>query len=110
MAFYECAIDGSGSVTIDGEKVINKMAINTLDLSSSELQSIFESEIESLGFGEAASISTLPYGFAYGCAVIYNNEIHILGGNATSPFTQHYNITSKKTVIPYFAKKLTKLF
>ena len=86
------------------------MAINTLDLSSSELQSIFETELESLGFGETVSISTLPYNFVYGSAVVYNNEIHILGSTNSSSSQYHYNITSKKTVIPCFAKKLTKLF
>ena len=35
------------------------------------------------------SISTLPYGFYNGCAVILNNEIHILGGSDGN-YTKHY--------------------
>ena len=34
-------------------------------------------------------ISTLPYGFVTGACVLYNNEIHIMGGNI-SPYNQHY--------------------
>ena len=37
------------------------------------------------------SVSTLPYNFSYGSAVIYNNEIHILGGNySSSTSLKHY--------------------
>lgn len=82
---------------------------------------MYNNEIHIMGTGYSSSLYTrhykynstslwtyttiLPYNFYFGSAVVYNNDIHILGGNATSPFTQHYNITSKKTVIPYFAKK-----
>ena len=34
------------------------------------------------------SVSTLPYSFCYGSAVVYNNEIHILGGSNST--TKHY--------------------
>ena len=34
------------------------------------------------------SVSTLPYDFNNGCAVVYNNEIHILG--STNHRTKHY--------------------
>ena len=36
------------------------------------------------------NISTLPYKFYGGSAVILNNEIHILGGNNSSCYTKHY--------------------
>ena len=39
-------------------------------------------------------ISTLPYNFYYGSAVVYNNEIHILGGisgGSTSTKQYKYN-------------------
>ena len=32
----------------------------------------------------------LPYPFSYGCAVVYNNEIHILGSNQNGNYTKHY--------------------
>jgi N-acetylneuraminic acid mutarotase len=35
-------------------------------------------------------MSTLPYDFCYGCAVVYNNEIHILGSNTSGNGTKHY--------------------
>ena len=36
------------------------------------------------------SVSTLPYEFYNGSAVIYNNEIHILGGGVSDNQTNHY--------------------
>ena len=37
------------------------------------------------------NVSTLPYQFYFGSAVIYNNEIHILGSyNSSSDYTNHY--------------------
>lgn len=40
--------------------------------------------------GSWKSVSTLPYTLNSACAIIYNNEIHILGSGNTSPCTQHY--------------------
>ena len=37
------------------------------------------------------NISTLPYGFVGGAGVVYDNKIHILGGNSTNSNTKHYN-------------------
>ena len=46
--------------------------------------------IDSLSKSKVGSVSTLPYSFGTDDgAVIYNNEIHILGGSV-SPYTQHY--------------------
>ena len=36
------------------------------------------------------SVSTLPYSFYNGCAVVLNGEIHILGSNDSSNYTKHY--------------------
>ena len=36
------------------------------------------------------SISTLPYSFYNGSAVVYNNEIHILGSSNSGNYTKHY--------------------
>ena len=38
--------------------------------------------------GEWKSVSTLPYSFQGGCAVVYNDELHILGGQVDA--TAHY--------------------
>ena len=35
-------------------------------------------------------VSILPYSFYYGSAVVYNNEIHILGSDDSSYKTKHY--------------------
>ena len=51
------------------------------------------------------SVSTLPYKFSQGSAVVYNNEIHILGDIDSSYYTAHYkwNGTSWTSVstLPY---------
>ena len=53
------------------------------------------------------SVSTLPYNFSNGSAVVLNNEIHILGGSSggSTGFTNHYkfNGTSWESVstLPY---------
>ena len=36
------------------------------------------------------AISAMPYNFEYGSAVVYNYEIHILGGSVTGVNTKHY--------------------
>ena len=61
---------GGAKVTIDGVKVKDKLDLIT------ELMDV--------------SGSTLPYNFYYGCAVVLNNEIHILGGYYGSSGTSHY--------------------
>ena len=43
------------------------------------------------------SVSTLPYGFRHGSAVVLNNEIHILGGYDSR--TKHYIVA-----IPLYKK------
>jgi N-acetylneuraminic acid mutarotase len=51
------------------------------------------------------SVSTLPYDFAGGSAVVYNNEIHILGGGSSSVDTKHYKLGGTQWVsastLPY---------
>ena len=49
------------------------------------------------------SVSTLPYEFCKGSAVVYNNEIHILGGNRDRTKHYKYNGTSWSSVstLPY---------
>ena len=54
-----------------------------------------------------SSVSTLPYDFKYGIAIVYNNEIHILGSSNSSYYTSHYkyntstNTWSSVSTIPY---------
>ena len=50
--------------------------------------------------------STLPYGFYNGSAVVYNNEIHILGGDYDSAtYKNHYKYNgsswTKVSTLPY---------
>ena len=47
--------------------------------------------------------STLPYDFYYGCAVVYENEIHILGGKSNSTGHYKWNGTSwtQVSTLPY---------
>ena len=51
------------------------------------------------------SVSTLPYNFSSGAAVVLNDEIHILGGGSSTTQTNHYkyNGTSWESVstLPY---------
>lgn len=51
------------------------------------------------------SVSTLPFSFTQGSAVIYNGEIHILGSNVSADRTKHYkwNGTSwtEVSTLPY---------
>lgn len=51
------------------------------------------------------SVSTLPYYFHNGSAVVLNNEIHILGSSSSGTYTKHYKYdgTSWKSVstLPY---------
>ena len=55
--------------------------------------------------GGSISVSTLSYDFYCGCAVVYNNELHILGGGSSSYQRYHYkwNGTSWVSVstLPY---------
>ena len=49
------------------------------------------------------SISTLPYEFYHGSAVVYNNEIHILGGSGNKTAHYKWNGTSRtsESTLPY---------
>ena len=48
-------------------------------------------------------VSSLPYGFYQGCAVVYNNEIHILGGYATNKSHYKWNGSTwtQVSTLPY---------
>ena len=51
------------------------------------------------------SVSTLPYNFSNGSAVVYNNEIHILGSYDSSSYTKHYKFDGSSwtsvSTLPY---------
>ena len=55
---------------------------------------------------EWTSVSTLPYSFFSGSVVVYNNEIHILGGLNNS--TAHYTIAEPVTIIETTYSSITK--
>ena len=42
-----------------------------------------------------SSVSTLPYDFYQGSAILLNNEIHILGSGNSSYRTSHYKISGE---------------
>ena len=50
-------------------------------------------------------VSTLPYDFSWGSAVVFNNEIHILGGRDTGAATKHYKYNGSSwtsvSTLPY---------
>ena len=52
-----------------------------------------------------SNVSTLPYSFYNGCAVVYNDEIHILGSKNSSHTRDHYKYDgtswSKVSTLPY---------
>ena len=52
-----------------------------------------------------SNVSTLPYSFYNGCAVVYNDEIHILGSKDSSHTRDHYKYDgtswSKVSTLPY---------
>ena len=64
-----------------------------------------EKYIDEIG-SACVSVSTLPYGFSSGSAVVYNNDIHILGGgNASIAQTNHYKFNGSSwesvSTLPY---------
>ena len=67
MAFYNASLVGSGGSG-----------------------SAFASPLGKLVANGVVSESTLPYDFRYGSAVVYNNEIHILGNYSSGSQTYHY--------------------
>ena len=75
MAFYNASLVGSGGSG-----------------------SAFASPLGKLVANGVVSESTLPYNFYNSCAVVYNNEIHILGSNykdsnGNYPYkTKHYKV------------------
>ena len=56
----------------------------------------FELNVDSAKW--VTAISTLPYNFEYGSAVVYNNEIHILGGSSGDLLTKHYKYNGSSWV------------
>ena len=67
--------------------------------------SIDVSELEIYGKIINQSVSTLLYDFYDGSAVVYNNEIHILGSYASGNYTKHYKWDGKSwtsvSTLPY---------
>ena len=72
MAYFRCGGGSSGGakVYLDGKEVNENMSLvtNYMDI----------------------KVSTLPYSFGHGSAVVLNNEIHILGSASTYEERKHY--------------------
>ena len=86
--FFKCKGGSGSNVTIDGVEVEDDLAL------SSGVKY------------ENKSVSTLPYSFYYGCAVVQKDEIHIMSTtNSSSYYKYHYkyNGTSwtKLSDLPY---------
>ena len=74
MNYFRCGNGSGSSVIIDGKEVD-------------------EVTLESVLANENKSISTLPYSFYNGSAVVLNDEIHILGGGDGDTRIKHYSVT-----------------
>ena len=101
VGYYKLAQLETQKVDVGGINAdINSLRGNITTLQNTPI-CVFTNESYSLN----ESVSTLPYNFYGGCAVVYNNEIHILGGSDSSNYTKHYkwNGSSWVTVstLPY---------
>lgn len=89
--------DGATAVVLNGE-------IHILGFynGSDRLQNISHYKYSN---GSWSKVSELPHEFLGGCAVIYNNEIHILGGRISPAITSHYKYSNGEWVevstLPY---------
>ena len=67
---------------------------SSLNNNSSGFQQVIKDYTYSSASSEIYDFSkytpTLPYNFHLGSAVVYNNEIHILGSNNSDYYTKHY--------------------
>ena len=80
MSYYKCKTDGVGGGSVDGPRYITKIngKIQNRDIEFKVIDMIW------------SSVSTLPYKFRNSSAVVYNNEIHILGSAVSGNETKHY--------------------
>jgi len=78
--------DNPENVSIDGDKVSREMNMVTtkIPIYKNNIESSFTRDID------------IPYDFYLGAAVVYNNEIHILGGYEYE--TRHYKFDGEKWV------------
>ena len=72
-----------------------------VSINGGELKDVESLDLNTIFDGNWGDVSTLPYEFYNGGAILLNNEIHILGGynsNSGSGLTMHYKYnTSTKT-------------
>ena len=80
-----------------GGGILTKIFIDGVEITEN-INLIKEGEIN-------LSVSTLPYNFYDGSAVVYNNEIHILGGIPSDARTNHYKYNGTEwtlvSTLPY---------
>ena len=95
MSYYKCKTDGVGGGSVDGPRYITKIngKIQNKDI---------EFKVKDMNW---ISVSTLPYKFRNSSAVVYNNEIHILGTQETDCTIKHYKYDGSKwtnvSTLPY---------
>ena len=83
-----------------------------VSINGGELKDIESLDLNTTFDGNWSNVSTLPYNFTYGGAIVLNNEIHILGSgrysNSSYPYSRyHYkynastNTWSSVSTLPY---------
>ena len=85
MPYFKCENIGGGS---DGPRYITR--ING-EIQNRDIKLITNG-------GSNVNVSTLPYNFYQGSAVVLNNEIHILGTSDSISRTKHYLIRMLYTI------------
>ena len=84
MTYFKCSAINPNeiTITINGTKIDHSVSLKKTDVVN---------DIE---------LSTLPYEFNKGSAVVLDNEIHILGSeDSSSNYTKHYMIQATHYVI-----------
>ena len=76
---------------------------------NNEIHIIYSTRHYKWNGSEWTKLSNLPAGFTSGSAIVFNGEIHLLGGNA-SPYTQHYKWNGSEwtsvSILPHKTEKM----
>lgn len=94
--YYGCSVCHNGLLFILG---------NHSYYESGYSKKIYVYSNSSWGNSYSIDVGTIPYDFEEGCAVVLNNEIHILGSSTSNNGTKHYKLTDNGWVyvstLPY---------
>ena len=115
MSYYLSNIGGKYDelVSVDGNTVADKKELYSNYTSNTDEEYSIDSVCNNFGLDKEirkdwASVSTLPYNFYRGGCVVYNNQIHILGGYNSSNYHNQYHCiydgiswTECEYLIPY---------